>query len=476
MKVRGFAFLLLVALTVAGCAVTKNYQVPQADLPKDWRQRSAQESATQSVGPKVNLDSWWQSFGDPALDQLIAEATAANLDLRIASGRLLEARARLKGAAAAQMPVVGASGKVLHQRQSKNGPQGSMPQAKLEGEFFESGFDANWELDLFGFVRQGVAVAAADVEAAEEARRDVLVSLLAEVGRNYIQLRSQQQRLALTEKNLAAQQETLALVRVRFDSGLTTDLDVARAEALVSSTRAQIPAFEMQIEQLIYRLAILTGRQPVALLPELNKVAPQPAQPIAAGIPLGLPSELLRQRPDIRAAERQLAAATLRQGVAQADLYPHFYLTGAAGLQSVEAGDFFTSSSRLFSIGPIVRWNVFDFGRIRANIAVQDARVEQLLATYEKSILTALTDVESSLVALDKELVRQQALSDTVNASKRAVTTSHDLFRQGLSSYFSVLDSERQLLGAEDQLAISQAAVLLNRIGLYKALGGGWSE
>ncbi|OGR06207.1 MAG: hypothetical protein A2511_03705, partial [Deltaproteobacteria bacterium RIFOXYD12_FULL_50_9] len=344
------------------------------------------------------------------------------------------------------------------------------------GELFESGFDASWEIDLFGFVHRNVDVATADVQAAEEAGRDVLISLLAEVGRNYVQLRSQQQRLAIVRQNLATQQETLSLVRSRFDAGLAADQDVARAEALVAATSAQVPAFETQVELLIYRLSILAGRPPGALLPELTQLSPLPERAVTVGIPLGLPSDLLRRRPDIRTAERQLLAATFRKGVARADLYPHFFLTGAAGLQSLEAGDFFSTSSRLFSIGPTVRWSVFDFGRVRANIAVQDAKVEQLLAVYEKSILTALGDVESALVALDREIIRQQALVEAAQASQRAMNSSLDLYRQGLTTYLTVLDSERQVLLSDDLLAQSRAAVLLNRVSLYKALGGGWTE
>ncbi len=464
--------IVLVAL-LAGCAVGPDYRSPQPELPDAWHGTPV---AAPGQTANVDLSRWWTSFDDPILTRLINEATAKNFDLRIAAGRLREARARLRNANVALLPFGEATGKAMHQRTSENGPQGHKPEMNPEGNLFEAGFDASWELDFFGGARRGVEEAVAEAQAAEDGRQDVLVSLLAEVGRAYVQLRSLQQRLSLAQKNLGTQTDTLRLVRVRFDAGLATDLDVAQAEALASSTASQIPALETQTEQTIYRISILTGHEPAALIPELSREASVPEHAVMAGVPLGLPSDLLRQRPDIRAAERRLAAATARVGVAVADLYPHFFLTGGAGFQSLESPDLFFTPSRFFSIGPSIRWSVLDFGRVRSNIGVQDARVEQALATYEKSILIALGDVESSLTALDKETTRRQALSQTVAANRRAVALSFDLYREGLATYLAVLDSQRQLFLAEDQLAQSDAAMVLNRIGLYKALGGGWEE
>lgn len=462
------------AFLLASCTVGQEYQTPPAGLPAAWH---GSVEGEQGIASNVDLGQWWTSFNDPFLSRLIAEAMSANLDLRQATGRLREARARLQGVNASLAPTVDAHAKAMHQRTSKNfSLLTQRPGTELEGDFFDAGFDASWELDLFGGVRRNLEAAEADAQAAEEGRRDVLVSLLAEVGRTYVQLRSLQERLGLAHDNLIAQTETLHLAQVRFAAGLTTDLDVAQAEALAASTRALIPALEAQAEQSMYRLSLLIGREPTALLAELGEPRPVPKQKAMAGVPLGLPADLLQQRPDIRASERQLAAAVARQGMAEADLFPRFFLTGSTGLQSIESDIFFTSASRFYSIGPSIRWPVLDFGRIRANIAAQDARAEQALAVYEKTILTALTDVESTLVALDKEAFRHQALSETVEANQRALALALDRYRQGLAAYLTVLDSQRQLLAAEDQLAQSAAALVLNRLGLYKALGGGWSE
>jgi len=465
--------VMVLAVLLTGCAVGPDYRLPQPELPGAWHGTSI---AAPGQIENVDLAKWWTSFDDPVLTRLINEATANNPDLRIAAGRLREARARLRNANSALLPSVEVIGKAMHQRTSENGPQGNRPGMDPEGNLFEAGFDASWELDFFGGVRRGVEAAEAVAQAAADGRQEVLVSLLAEVGRAYVQLRSLQQRLNLAQKNLGTQSETLRLVRVRFDAGLATDLDVAQAEALASSTAAQIPAFETQTEQTIFRISILTGHEPTALIPELSGEVSVPERAVMAGIPLGLPSDLLRQRPDIRAAERELAAATALVGVAAADLYPHFFLTGEAGYQGLESQDLFFTPSRFFSIGPSIRWSVHDFGRVRSNIEVRDARVEQALAAYEKSILIALSEVESSLTALDKETTRRQAQYNTVAANRRAEALSFDLYRQGLATYLAVLDSQRQLFLAEDQLAQSDAAMMLNRIGLYKALGGGWEE
>jgi multidrug efflux system outer membrane protein len=277
---------------------------------------------------------------------------------------------------------------------------------------------------------------------------------------------------AVALANLKAQQETLDLTQVRFQAGLASDLDVAQAEAQVNTTAAQIPVLESSLKQAAYRLDVLLGLQPGGLWTELSNDAPIPALP--PEVLVGLPSDLLRRRPDIRRAERQLAAATAEIGVATADLFPKFSLTGAFGLQSISASDWFTGHSRAWSIGPTIAWPLFDAGKIRANIEVRNAQQEQALRQYEKAILTALEDVENSLVNYAQEQVRYRSLGEAVAANRRAVQTATELYNQGLVDFLNVLETQRSLYSSESDLAQSKAAMTSNLVSLYKALGGGW--
>jgi NodT family efflux transporter outer membrane factor (OMF) lipoprotein len=296
--------------------------------------------------------------------------------------------------------------------------------------------------------------------------------LLGDVAKSYIDLRGFQRRLAVAEDNLRAQQETLSITKVRFDAGLASDLEVAQAEGQVSATAAQIPILASGLKQALYRLDVLLGVQPGTISAEVAKEAPIPALPPQAKV--GLPTELLRRRPDIRRAERQLAAATALVGAATADLYPRFSLIGAFGLQSVSAADWFGGPSRFWSIGPTITWPVFDAGRIRASIEIRNAQQEQALRLYEKSVLTALEDVENALVNYGNEQKRYRSLIAAVAANRRAVQMANELYRQGLVPFLNVLDAQRSLYAAESDLSQSEATMASNLVALYKALGGGW--
>ena len=346
--------------------------------------------------------------------------------------------------------------------------------ANLDQNFYQSGFDANWEIDVFGGVRRSVEAADATIEATVEDRRDVLVTLLGEVARNYIDLRGFQRQLAVARANLKTQQDTLELTQVRFQAGLASDLDVAQQEAQVNTTASQIPTLESGLKQAAYALDVLLGSQPGALWGELAKDAEIPSLP--PEVLVGLPSDLLRRRPDVRRAERQLAAATAQVGAAMADLFPKFSLTGIAGLQSVSASDWFTRGSRFWSIGPTISWPVFDAGRIRANIEIRNAQQEQALTQYEKSILSAFQDVETALVNYANEQVRYRSLTDAVAANRRAVTMANELYIRGLNDFLNVLDTQRSLYVTESALTQSQATMATNLVALYKALGGGWES
>jgi NodT family efflux transporter outer membrane factor (OMF) lipoprotein len=420
----------------------------------------------------MDVVRWWTTFGDPMLEALVERAARANQDLRIAAARVREARALRARAVGDFFPIVDADGSYTNARRSENAL--NFPVDQLQTGLWETGFDAAWEIDVFGGKRRALEAATADLAAAVEDLRDVLVTVLAEVARNYVEVRSLQQRLDIARRNIGAQQEALEITEARVRAGLTSELDVTQAAAILETTRAQVPALETALHAAIHRLGVLLGEGPGALLGELAAAAPVPAPP--PRVPIGLPADLLRRRPDVRESERRLAAATARIGVETAELFPKLSLTGVAGLQSLSASDLFTGASRYWSAGPTVRWRLFDGGRIRAQIRAEDARQEAALAAYEKTVLRALEEVENALVAYAKEQARYEALADAVAANRRALELSSALYTTGIGEFLSVLDAERSLHRTEDELAASQGTVSLNLVALYKALGGGWQE
>jgi outer membrane protein, multidrug efflux system len=464
-------------LLIGGCTVGPNYQKPDLAVPSKWQEAQQTGVETRSA----ELTRWWTAFNDPLLNSLVERAVRSNLDLRQAEARIREARASRAGTAAGEWPTVDVSSSYKRIRSSENAfavsPQGgggpsSFPGGNLDQNFYQAGFDASWEIDVFGGVRRSVEAADATVEASVEDRRNVLVSLLGDVAKNYIDLRGFQRRIDVARANLKAQQDTVDLTRVRFQAGLASDLDVAQAEAQLNTTAAQIPTLESSLKQAAHRLDVLLGSQPGGLWDELSKETAIPNLP--PEVLVGLPSELLRRRPDIRSAERQLAAATAQVGAATADLFPKFSLTGTAGLQSISASDWFTGRSRFWSVGPTISWPIFDAGKIRANIEVKNAQQEQVLIQYEKTILTALEDVENSLVNYSREQARYRSLTEAVAANRRAVEMSNELYVKGLVDFLNVLENQRSLYASENDLAQSQATMASNLVSLYKALGGGW--
>jgi NodT family efflux transporter outer membrane factor (OMF) lipoprotein len=320
---------------------------------------------------------------------------------------------------------------------------------------FEAGFDASWEIDVFGGVRRDKEAALADVQAAEEGRREVLVTLLADVGRSYLELRGTQQQLRILEETLAAEQDTLDIAAARLEAGLGAELDVARAEGLLKANEADRPVLERQIREAIYRLGVLVGKEPGAFATELE--TPSGIPPVPPEIPLTLPSELLSRRPDLKRAERELAAATARIGVARADLFPRFSILGSFGRRTESIGDFGKGAAAFWNVVPAVRWPIFAGGRIRANIEVRDARQEQALLQYEKQILTALEEVETALSAHTRERSREASLRAAVDSTRRALALATDRYTSGLENFLSVLDAERSVYAAEDQLAQAKA-------------------
>jgi NodT family efflux transporter outer membrane factor (OMF) lipoprotein len=463
--------VLTPALLLTACKVGPNHAAPEAKLPETWHNALAEGEVAEQP---TQLAQWWTTLGDPTLDSLIERAVAGNHDLRIAAARLWEARAQRGVVAADRLPTVDVNGR--YERSKASGGTGvPFGVTRNKGDdLYQIGFDASWEIDLWGRVRRSIEAADADMAAAEEDRRDVLLALLAEVAVNYVELRSLQERLAIAESNVASQKETYDLSKGRADAGIDTGLDVARAEAQLTSTRAQVPSLAAQVRATMHRLAVLTGEQPGALEGELVSAASLPVKP--ASVPVGLPSDLLRRRPDIRRAERELAAATARIGVAKGDLFPRFSLTGSFGFSANEDENLFESDSKFWSIGPTLRWPIFDAGRIRRNIEVQNARQEAALARYEKSILTGLEDVENALVSYSREQARRRELLASESAAKQAVELAQALNARGLTDFLSVLDAQRQLYAIQDARAISDRTVLVNLVSLYKALGGEWDQ
>jgi NodT family efflux transporter outer membrane factor (OMF) lipoprotein len=456
---------------LTGCAVGPDYHQPKVSPPSSW----ASPLADGETNIPANLAAWWRNFNDPNLDSLMATAVQSNLTLRVAEARVREARAE-KGVVAGELwPSLGTSGSYSRNR---FGAHSFPPLAEfgvpLDYNLYSAGFDAAWELDVFGGTRRAEEAANAEIGAAEYNQRDVLVSLLAEVARNYIGARSYQQRLAITRDNIRVQQDILDLTSNLFQSGLSSDLDVQQAQAVLTSTEAQVPLLETGFRQNVYALDLLLAQPPGASLDEISAEKPIPIKPPT--VPVGLPSELLERRPDVQHAERELAAATARIGVAKADYFPKFSLTGFTALESVSASDWFDYSSRAWSAGPTVQWELFEAGRIRANVRVQNARQEQSLEAYQQTVLVALEEAENALTAYAKEQVRRESLSQSVEANQQALELSTQLYKSGLADFLRVLDSERSLYAAQDALVQSDQSVSTDLVQLYKALGGGWQD
>ena len=456
----------LAILIVSGCMVGPNYHPPQPTVPPEWIGVSKTTSGQLSIATvqPTELTQWWRQFKDPTLTALVEEALNTNLDLQLAKARLRQARATRGVAIGGLWPAV--SGSSSYQRQHL---AGVMPDS-LAQNLFQAGFDAVWELDVFGGLRRNVESASANVQVAIEGIRDVQVSLAAEVALNYIQLRGYQQEIVIAQNNLKAQQHTAEITHKRLNVGFASALDVANADANVATTESQIPVFETAAQQSIYALSVLLARPPADLLEKLSPTAKLPSVP--AEVPVGLPSDMLRRRPDIREAEAQLHAATAQIGAAVADLFPKFSLTGSVNWQSNLLRTWWTEASRSFGFGPSVNWQIFQGGAIVSNIRVQKALRDQAFITYQKTVLAAFQDVENALIAFAKEQQHRKALNDAAVANRKAVDLSLRLYTEGQIDFLNVLDAQRSLYASEDALVQSERSIATDLIALYKALGG----
>jgi NodT family efflux transporter outer membrane factor (OMF) lipoprotein len=464
---------------LAGCEVGPDYHPPHTRVSSHWNPPSPEpttrstklpeEQRSYAIESPARLEQWWTSFNDPELNSLIERGVKANLDVRAAQYRILQARGN-RGATVAQLfPQANATGEY-----NRNHSAGTRTNHHFDDsfDFWQAGLDATWEMDLFGGIRRSVEASDAQIGFAIEDRRDVLVTLISEIALDYVQLRGYQREIMIARDNLAAQEKTAAVTRRRQLGGLVAALDVAQADSDVATTASALPPLETAAQQTIYALSVLLAEEPDALQAELESEKPIPATP--PEIPIGLPSDLLRRRPDIRRAERNLAAATANIGVTTAQLFPTFSLTGSLGLQNGQFQPLFNASSRYWSIGPSVSWPILDFGRIRSEIDVQNALQMQALVGYQKAVLTALQDVKNALVAYTKEHVHRKALADAVDANQRQVDISSRLYTVGATNFLDVLTAERSLFASQDALVQSETAVSTDLVALYKALGGGW--
>jgi NodT family efflux transporter outer membrane factor (OMF) lipoprotein len=473
-----FGLIFIASLSYVSCLVGPNYHPPQTDIPSSWTGQApvAPEKATgapqlqPSAGPTTYLTKWWSQIGDAKLRPLIDEALRANYDLQTAQARLRQSRALRGVAAGALWPQVNVS--AAYDRVHSGSGSSAAGELSRDRDLFQAGFDAAWEIDVFGGIRRNLESASANVLAAQENIRDVQVSLIAEVALFYVQLRGAQQRIIIARSNLETQQRTLDITRKRQSVGFVSALDVANAEAQAATTLSQIPGLEISARESINALSVLLARPPADLLGELSEVQPLPVMP--AQIPAGSPPDLLRRRPDIRQAEALLQAATAQVGVATAELFPKVSVSGSLNWQSGFVRDWFSEINRSWSVGSSATWSVFAGGSHVANVYVQEAVRDQALFNYRQTILAALQDVENALVALTKDQERRKAISAAAAAFRRAAELATQLYVQGETEFINVLDAERSLYASEDALVQSDIDLTTDIIALYKSLGGGW--
>ena len=462
MVIRRTVLSLSVAL-LAGCAsVGPDYQAPPV---AEVRLQGAADAAFSTASPVV---SWWAQFDDPVLEQLVHDALADNVDLRIATSRVLQARAVFVEQRLDQLPQITAGGQQDRRRQPDlvNGGE------RITSETYQLGFDAGWELDLFGRQRRASEAARADLGAEQANLADAQVTVAAEVARNYFLLRGTQKRIALAERTLVNLRETQRLTEARWELGAGSELDVQSSRARLKAIEADIPLLEVAATQARHRLAVLAGREPTALDSLLQ---PQEVATYAKALPLGDTRDLLRQRADVRIAERRLAAATARVGVATADLFPRISISGFVGFLGGDASGLVNGANKAWSVTPQVQWAAFDFGSVRARLRATKAEADGVAAEYEKAVLLALEDTENALTGYARQQNRLGIVVEQATAARRAEELAQIRYREGSEDFLTLLDAQRTQLSADDALAQAEAAVNIGVVDVYKALGG-WGQ
>ena len=485
---------------MAGCTVGPNFHRPEADVPATWHATQAPaDAAVRSRPAAAPLNTaWWTSFKDPELVRLEDRVAAANLDLKVASMRLAESRSQRNITGSQQFPTLDGNASMTREQASANGvlsqagviaapvsaasaangtgsgiaatPTGSRASAPFN--VWQAGFDSSWELDLWGRVRRSVEAADASVESQADARRGLLVSTMAEVARDYIQLRGIQTVHTITRNNLSAARDIERVTRERKANGLATELDVAEACAQVATENALLPQLEQQEAETINRLSFLLGEAPGALRAELQVAAAVPPTPPV--VPVGLPSELARRRPDIRQAEAQLHSATAEIGVAKADFYPRIMLSGSASLQALQFDQLGNWASHQFAVGPSLTLPIFEGGLLRGTLNLRQEQQQEAAVNYQRTVLSAWHEIDNALTAYSTEQQRRSQLQASVVDNQRALALAQAQYKGGIVSFLQVLTAERSLLSAQQDLAESTTEISTNLVSLYKALGGGW--
>ena len=488
---------------LGGCTLGPDFKEPSPWWsPASWITPSGRPDpkiAKSSVPVAEPLDpDWWKAFGDPQLVDLEQQIAGSNLDVRVATVRLAESRASLNIARADAFPTVNGNTSYTREQQSKKGvisllgggsgspgtasnglggTSGGVPNTGLYNPFdlYQYGFDASWELDLWGRVRRGVEGSRAQALAGEEAQRDALVTAQAELARDYIQLRGAQEQLRIARENLSSSQSSLDLTRQRAAGGLSTDLDVANAAAQVETTRSDIPTLESQVLQTGNAIALLLGEPPQAMAAKLN--TPKPIPPVPPTVPVGLPGELARRRPDIREAEANLHAATANIGVATADFYPRVTLSGSAAIQAVQFNQLGNwGQANTYSFGPSISLPIFQGGRLTHTLELRQSQQQEAAISYQRTVLGALHEVDNALTAYAADQNRRASLQRAVAQNRRALGLAREQYSAGLATFLNVLDTQRALLATQQQYATSTTTISTDLVALYKALGGGWQK
>jgi outer membrane protein, multidrug efflux system len=469
-----WAPVALAVAAVAGCASGPDYRTPALPLAAGFVNAPAPADPLQTADA-ATLASFWAQFGDPALDRLVQAALQANLDVRIAQARLVEAQATLQGTQAESLPSFGAQASATRSL-APDWQQPGASRSQRTGTAVAPSVIMNWELDLFGRNARASESATALVSAQTLGVGGAQAAVVAAVASNYLNLRGLQQRLTFAEESLANQRETLRLTEVRLTAGRGTQLDVARARNQVATTAASVPALHAQAARTVHRLATLTSLPLADVTQSLAQRSPLPALPVTdlARLPIGSPEALLRRRPDIQVAERQLAASTAEVGATMADRFPRISLSGLLGLNSNRASDLFTSGAGVYSLGASLTWTAVDFGRITARVQASEARANRSLLVYEQTVLNALEETENALSSYTRNAQQAAELTTAARSAQEAATIARNRLSAGSNDQLSVLDAERQLLAARDQLVQVDTTTAVALVDIYRALGGGW--
>jgi NodT family efflux transporter outer membrane factor (OMF) lipoprotein len=473
--------LAAVGMLASACTVGPNYVKPDLRAPQAFGE-AASTPRTMVAAQDADLSAWWTQFGDPTLNDLVKRALADNPDLQVAASRVREARAQTRIAAAAALPTLSASGNALTYNSDRKSTTASSSSASgLAGlsipshtSLYSAGFDASWELDLFGGTRRAIEAAKDNAEGAEWSRRDGQVTLLAEVANAYLTLRAVQARIAIGQEELQRQKDQFQLVQARRRAGFVTDLDVNQQSVRVATSAAEIPQLQAMASAQIHALGVLLGQPPETLAPSLTASAPA-LPPPPPTLPTGLPSELLLRRPDLREAERRLAAANAQIGIRTADLYPKLNLIGLGSFAAPKIQNLFeTQNISTLGVG-MLTVPIFDAGRARAGIAAAREEREQAFQAYRGAVLSAFRDVEDALARFKAEDDRRTSLLRSVAAAQNTLKIAQDQYRAGLVTFINVLQAQNALLNSRDQLVQSDAQTLSDIVAVYKALGGGWA-